>query len=193
MGKKVLIIQGHPDPEGKHFGRALAEAYAHGAGEGGHEVRVIEVAKLDFPLLRTKEEFEQGTPPKSIEAAQKEVLWADHLVIFFPLWLGTMPALLKGFFEQLFRYGFALGKAEEGKMARLLKGRSARIAVTMGMPAFIYRWYFGAHGVKVLKRSILHLSGIGPIRESLIGMIEGSQAGREKWLRKMHLFGREGR
>lgn len=53
-----------------------------------------------------------------------------------------MPALLKAFFEQTFRYGFALGK-EERIPEGLLKGKSARIVVTMGMPAFIYRWYLG--------------------------------------------------
>ena len=43
----------------------------------------------------------------------------------------------------------------------------------MGMPAFIYRWYFGAHGLKSLERSIPCFVGIRPIRETLIGMIGG--------------------
>jgi putative NADPH-quinone reductase len=77
-------------------------------------------------------------------------------------------------------------------MGKLLTGKSARIVVTMGMPAFFYRFYFRAHGGKGLKRSILGLSGIKPIKESLIGMVEGSQAAREKWLAKMRVLGSEG-
>lgn len=192
MAKRILIIQGHPDPDGKRFGNALAASYAEGAREGEHEVRLIEVAKLDFPILRTKEDFERGAPPESIREAQNAITWADHLVIFFPLWLGTMPALFKAFLEQVFRYGFAIGKPNGAMMGKLLTGKSARIVVTMGMPAFFYRFYFRAHGVKGLKRSILGLSGIKPIKESLIGMVEGSQAGREKWLAKMRVLGSEG-
>jgi putative NADPH-quinone reductase len=194
MAKQIVILQGHPDPSGKRFGHALADAYIQGAREGGHAVKSIDVAKLEFPLLRTKEDFERGAPPESIREAQSQIRWADHLVIFFPLWLGTMPALLKGFFEQAFRYGFALGKPEGGKgLTRLLAGKSARIVVTMGMPAFFYRWYFRAHGVKGMARSILGLAGIRPIKESLIGMVEGSSAGREKWLVKMRVLGRKGK
>jgi putative NADPH-quinone reductase len=194
MAKQIVMIQGHPDPSGKRFGHALAGAYAEGAREGGHPVKCIDVAKLEFPILRTKEDFEEGAPPESIREAQEQIRWADHLVIFFPLWLGTMPALLKGFFEQTFRYGFALGKPEGGKgLTRMLAGKSARIVVTMGMPSVVYRWYFRAHGVKVLERSILGLAGIGPIKESFIGMVEGSSAGREKWLAEMRTLGRGGK
>jgi putative NADPH-quinone reductase len=104
-----------------------------------------------------------------------------------------MPALVKAFLEQLFRPGFAM-VYQEGRMPKkLLKGKSARIVVTMGMPAFFYRWYFHAHGVKGLEQSVLRFAGIGPIKENLIGMVEGSSAGREKWLAKMGAFGREGR
>ena len=194
MAKQIVILQGHPDPSGKRFGHALADAYTEGARDGGHAVKSIDVAKLEFPLLRTQEDFERGAPPESIREAQSQIRWANHLVIFFPLWLGTMPALLKGFFEQTFRYGFALGKPEGGKgLTRLLAGKSARIVVTMGMPAFFYRWYFRAHGVNVLERSILGLAGIRPIKESFIGTVEGSSAGREKWLVKMRALGRKGK
>jgi putative NADPH-quinone reductase len=118
---------------------------------------------------------------------------ADHLVIFYPLWMGTMPALLKAFLEQVFRPGFAYSEKAEGKgWNRLLKGKSARIVVTMGMPALIYRWYFGAHSLRSLERNILGMCGIGPIRESLIGMVEGGNARREKWLDRMYALGRKG-
>lgn len=71
MPKQIAIIQGHPDPHGNHFGHALAAAYVDGAKAAGNEVSIIEVAKLSFPLLQTKEDFEQGIPPEAIAQAQK--------------------------------------------------------------------------------------------------------------------------
>lgn len=190
MARRIAIIQGHPDPRGNHFGHALAEAYAQGAEAAGHEQRRIEVAQLDFPLLRTKEDWERGEPPAPMRQAQETIAWADHLVILYPLWGGEMLALLKAFFEQAFRPGFAF-KMEPGE--KLLAGRTARIIVTMGMPALFYRWYYRAHSLKSLERNILGFSGIGPIRASLIGMVEGSDARRRKWLETMRTLGRDGR
>ncbi len=105
-----------------------------------------------------------------------------------------MFSLVKGFLEQTFRPGFATSKVEKGRTwQRLLKGKSARIVVTMGMPAFFYRWFFRAHSLKSLERNILWFSGISPIRETLIGMVEtGDDAGRKKWLAKMRDLGGKG-
>jgi putative NADPH-quinone reductase len=83
------------------------------------------------------------------------IVSAQHLVIVFPLWHGTMPALLKAFLEQVMRPGVALEYRKHGFSRGLLAGRSVRLVVTMGMPALIYRWYFRAHGVRGLERSIL--------------------------------------
>lgn len=191
MAKRITILQGHPDPQGGHFGHLLADSYVEGAEAAGHEVRVINVTRLDFPLLRSQAEYEAGVPPVSLNQAQDDIAWADHLVIFFPLWLGSMPAVLKAFLEQILRPGFAYRLPEKGKgFEKLLKGKSAHIVITMGMPAFMYRWYFGAHGLKNLKRNILGFCGISPIRESLIGMVEGKNpTRRERWLKRMRRLG----
>lgn len=195
MPRKIALVQGHPDPSPNHYCQALAAAYIEGARAAGHEVRVIDVARLNFALIRTAEEFRDPVLPPDIQVAQDVIGWADHLVIVYPLWLGTLPALLKGFLEQVFREGFAMRFAPDGKgWKRLLKHKSARIIVTMAMPAAIYRWFFGAHGLKSLERSILRFAGIGPIRESLIGMIaiqDSQQRGR--WLNRVQELGRKGR
>lgn len=195
MPKHIVIIQGHPDAQTRHFGHALADEYAKGCEDGGHEVKRIEVAKLDFPLLRTKEDFEKGSPPDSIKQAQDAITWADHLVIIYPLWLGSMPALLKAFLEQVLRPGFAFEYQRSGGMAKkLLAGKSARIVVTMGMPAFVYRWVFFAHSLKSLKRDTFWFCGIGPVRSTLIGSIEGlTERRRDDWLDEMRGLGELGK
>ena len=194
MAAHIAIIQGHPDPRAGHFCHALADAYADGARQAGHHVSRIDVARLDFPLLRTREEWETAPPPESIRTAQAAIAEATHLVILYPLWLGSLPALLKGFLEQALRPGFAIGTVQDGnRWAKLLGGRSARIVVTMGMPAFVYRWFFGAHSLKSLERNILRFCGIGPIGETLIGNVESSGAERRaRWLERVRELGRTG-
>ncbi len=195
MAGHIAIIQGHPDARGGHFGHALAAAYAAGAGRAGHEVRTIVVAALDFPVLRDKDEWDTGAPPESIRLAQETIAWADHLLIVYPLWLGSMPALLKAFLEQVFRPGFAIARSDSGRSwKKMLAGKSARIVVTMGMPAFVYRWYFRAHSLKTLERNILGFCGIGPVSATLVGMVEGpNPTRRAKWLAKMDALGADGK
>jgi putative NADPH-quinone reductase len=60
------------------------------------------------------------------------------------------------------------------------------------MPALIYRWYFRAHGVRGLERSILGFAGMGPVRETLLGMVDAvSDAKRQRWLDRMIKYGRQ--
>jgi putative NADPH-quinone reductase len=192
MANRITIIQGHPDPTGHHLLHAMADAYAEGATTSGREVRRIEVAKLDFPLLRTQEEFETGTLPSVLTQPREDMRWAEHWVFIFPLWHGTMPALLKGFLEQMFRPGFAMEYKKAGFPKRLLAGRSARIVVTMGMPALLYRWYFGAYGLRGFERSMLSFAGIKPIRESLYGLAFANQQKRARWIEDMRRCGKQG-
>ncbi|MBB5751699.1 NAD(P)H-dependent oxidoreductase [Prosthecomicrobium pneumaticum] len=188
--KSVLVVQGHPDPAGGHLCHALADAYAAAAEEAGHRVDRIEVAALDFPLLRTKEAFEHSPLLEALVPAHEKILAADHIVIVFPLWLGTMPALFKAFLEQIMRPGVAFAYRDKALPKKLFSGRTARIVVTMGMPAALYRFFYMAHGVRGLERNILRFVGIAPVRTTLLGMVEGASRGRvEGWLAAMRRLG----
>lgn len=191
-GTRILLIQGHPDTTRRHLGHLLEDAYADGAEAAGHEVRRVRVAALDFPLLYSEEAWARGKLPPALLPAQADIGWAGHIVLFFPLWLGDMPAVLKGFLEQVARPGFAF-KGEEGGNPfghKGLAGRSARVVVTMGMPALVYRWYFRAHSVKSLERNILGFVGIAPVRETLIGMVDRlDEDGVAAWQGKLRKLG----
>ncbi len=194
MKRNILILQGHPDPNPARLGYALAEAYAQGARDAGHSLRRIEIGKLDFPMLRSKEDWTSGELPASLKPAQEAIVWSNHIVLFFPLWLGTMPALVKAFLEQVLRPGFAVQASEQGQWQRSLSGRSARVVVTMGMPAPMYRWYFFAHGVRGLERNVLAVCGLRPVRQTLIGMVDGGgRARHEKSFEKMRALGARAR
>ena len=192
--RDILILQGHPDPAGGHLGHALAQAYADGAREAGHRVTVLNIAELDFPLLRSQAEWQHGELPAALQPAQQAIGQASHLVLFFPLWMGDMPALMKGFLEQVARPGFAFkAGATNPFAAKGLTGRSARVVVTMGMPALVYRYYFRAHSVKSLERNILGFVGIAPVHETLVGQVGSLQPDEAKaWLGKLRRLGQKG-
>ena len=69
--KHVVIVQGHPDPQHRHFCHALADAYAAGARGAGHEVVTVDVARLDFPLARSREDLASGPTPEAIRQVQE--------------------------------------------------------------------------------------------------------------------------
>jgi len=187
MPSKITIIQGHPDSSRHHLCHALADAYADAAAQAGHSVVRVRIAGIEFPLLRTAEEFNSGTPPASLKPAVDAIVAADHIVLIFPLWLGTMPALVKGFLEQVMRPGVAGAK-------KLLAGRSAHIVVTMGMPAWLYQTFFCSHGIRGLRRSVFKFAGFSPVRTTMFGMIENaSDAKKSRWLGTMRRNGAKAR
>ena len=191
QSQRILLIQGHPDASVRHLGHSLEDAYAQGAEAAGHTVRRVHVATLDFPLLKTQKDWMEGTLPLALQSAQSDVAWAQHVVLFFPLWMGDMPALLKGFLEQVARPGFAFQAQSANPMGqKMLTGRSARIVVTMGMPALVYRWYFRAHSIKSLERNILGFVGFSPVHATLIGMVDSlGEAGVQKWKTQLGKLG----
>jgi putative NADPH-quinone reductase len=191
MGKHILIIQGHPDGAHHHLCHALAWAYADGARAAGHSVETIDAAHLAFPLLSDPRQWQDDDAPAELRPAQEAIVRADHLVLVYPLWLGDMPARLKGFLEQVLRPGFALARQPANPMrSGLLGGRSARVIVTMGMPASVYRWFYGAHGLQLLRRNILAFVGIRPVSATLVGMAGAMPSGRVAgWCKRMEGLG----
>ena len=167
----VLIVQGHPDKQGTHLCHAIAEEYKNAAQANGHDVKVITIANEEIPYLRSKVEWEGTELPEVAVAGQAAINWANHIVMIYPLWMGDVPAILKAWIEQVLRQGFAFTMDKRGWHAAL-KGKSARVIVTMGMPGFAYKWYFLAHSLRSLDRNILKFCGIKPVRWSIFGNAE---------------------
>lgn len=190
MPRRILILQGHPDPDPARLCRRLADAYADGAANAGHAVDRIDAAAATFPGVRSQAQFKAPATAPDVIAAQAALARADHLVLLFPLWLGTLPGGLKSFLEEVLRPEVAFRYRDDGLPQRLLKGRSARLVVTMGMPAAVYRWWYGAHGVRGIERNMLGFVGLAPVRRTLIGSVEGlGAAGCERWCERMRRLG----
>lgn len=187
---KIVIIVGNPLTSS--YSEALGKAYLRGAESGGHEAKLVVLAGMTFdPILR--EGYRRLQPLEAdLAIAHEAFIACDHVVFVFPLWLGDMPALMKGFLERLVQPDLLTIQASGGKASwKFFKGKSARVIMTMGMPGWFYRWYFGAHALKLLKRNILNFTGISPVRSAIYGMIEAvGIEKRAQWLRDVEELGR---
>ncbi len=191
MEKKILIVRGHPDRESGHFCDGIVEAYRAGAEAGGHSVRTLDIAKLDLPYLRSDALWKQEATNQDIRDAQGDITWAEHLVFVYPLWMGDMPAMLKSFLEQASCGGFMMSVDDKGHWRQGLKGKSARIIVTMGMPALAYRFFFLSHSLKSFERNILKFAGVRPVRSTIIGSVDRGLAYRQEWLETIRRLGNQ--
>lgn len=187
--RRILLINGHPDAGGGHLAARLAEAYERGAMAAGHAVERLDVGALQFPVLRSRADYLTSDLPPDIRKAQAAVKAADHLVLLFPIWFGGPPAYLKAFFEQLLREGPSLSRPQAA-LYSLLTGRSARVIVTMGAPTPLYRLALGGHGVSSLTRGLLWMSGVSPLRETLLGGAHAAPRSKvDAWSRKVEALG----
>lgn len=153
---KVLLVFAHPEP--RSLAGSLRDVAIEALTALGHEVQVSdlyemrwrsEVARPDFPTLSDGERlrvasasgtaFANGRLTPDVRAEQDKLLWADLLILQFPLWWYSMPAILKGWIDRVYAYGFAYGVGEysdnhwgnrfgEGTLA----GKRAMLVVTTG-------------------------------------------------------------
>jgi putative NADPH-quinone reductase len=191
MNGRILVILGHP--RGDSLCGALAGAYEKGARSAGAEVRRINVAELEFDALGTQGENMAPDPEPDILATQEAIRWAKHLVFVYPIWWGTMPALLKAFLERCLTRGFAIEFPDRPPYWEpMLQGRSARLINTMNTPPLYYRWVMRAPDRQVMQRSILGMCGISPVAITSFGPVRGATAGKlEEWLAQTRRLGEQ--
>jgi len=189
MSKKILVILGQPQRHS--YGGALVKAYADGAREAGAEVKELYLGDLKFDPLSTPTLAHPTELEPDLKSAQEAIKWADHLVFVYPIWWGTIPALLKGFIERTFLPGFAVHFREHSIWwDKLLTGKSARLIVTLNTPSWYYRWVLGQPGHKTMKKTILEFCGVKPVRITEIGSIKGSTEEKRKgWIEQVRRLG----
>ncbi|GGF93108.1 NAD(P)H dehydrogenase (quinone) [Paenibacillus albidus] len=192
MKKNIAVIIGHP--YAKSYCNSLAAAYTKGAVASGATVRTIDLSEISFePNLKYGYTKRTELEPDLL-AAQETIRWADHLVFVYPTWWGTMPAILKGFFDRVLLPGFAYKTKPNSVMTeKLLTGKTARLLVTMDAPGWYYRLVLRGAGHRIMKQAILNFCGIKPVRITQIGTVKTSKPEvREKWLSKIEAMGRRG-
>lgn len=178
----MLLLLAHPRRDS--LCGALADAYAEGALLAGADLRRIDLAALDFAPNVTEVSPRDQVPEDGLRAAMEAIVWAEHIVIVFPTWWGTMPAVLKAFLDRALVPGFAFADREHGEgWVRLLAGRSAHLITTMDTPPWVYRWIYRSPGLNGLAKATLGFCGIAPARRTIFGPVKDSDpATRAAWL-----------
>lgn len=186
---KILIINGHPDPQS--YCKALSESYAEGARKSGGTVEMIDLSEIEFnPNLRYGYRQRTELEPDLLKA-QELIRWADHLVFVYPTWWGTMPAVMKGFFDRVFLPGFVIKYRDNSPLwDKLLKGKSAQLIVTSDTPRLYNILVYRESGHRIMKSNILKFTGVSPVRVTEISPIRKStDEFRQKWLDKVNKMG----
>ncbi len=187
--KRILIINGHPDKESFNF--ALSEAYKQGAAQSDAEIKEITIRELDFnPNLQFGYRKRTELEPDLLEA-QDKLKWADHLVWIYPVWWGSVPAMMKGFLDRVLLPGFAFNKRVDSLWwDKCFTGKTARIICTMDQPAWYYRLVYGSPSHHAMKKVTMHYIGVKKVRITAIGPIRLSKEEfRAKWLKKVEKLG----
>ena len=172
--KKIFILLGNEDKDS--FSGALADSYEEGARAAGHEVRRLNIGDLSFdPLLHKGYKVIQELEDDLLRV-QRLMRWAEHVVIFYPNWWGTMPAILKGMFDRMFLPGFAFRFRKTGilksvRWEKLLRGRSATVCITMNYKPIVARLLFGDNSNEIT-RNILGFAGFSPVHLMKFGPVE---------------------
>jgi NAD(P)H dehydrogenase (quinone) len=152
----VLIVYAHPEP--RSLNGSLKDFAVRRLQAAGHEVQVSDLYAMNWkavldasdsldrdpearfdPSLDSKRAYAAGRQSSDIAAEQEKLRWADTLILQFPLWWFSMPAILKGWVERVYAYGLAYGVGEhsdarwgdrygEGNLA----GKRAMLVVTTG-------------------------------------------------------------
>ncbi len=188
--KNILIINGHPDKESFCF--ALGESYKKGADATGAECKLVHLIDLQFnPILTSGYRKISELEPDLIKM-QEAILEANHLVFVYPNWWSTFPAILKGFFDRVFLPGFAFKYRENSPFwDKLLKGKTARLIVTMDTPKWYY-WLINKNaGHNAIKVGVLEFCGVKPVKITSFEPIKSSDdKKRRQWLQEVETLGK---
>lgn len=189
--KNILVLCAHPDKES--YSGMMADHYQAAAEDVGHIVQRVNIGELNFdPILHKGYKEIQPLEPDLV-ALQEKFLWANHIVIVYPNWWCTMPAILKGLFDRFWLPGFAFNFNKQTKqIEKHLKGRTGRVIILSGTHSPFKTWWQFGDFTNEIQYGILEFAGIrtgvsafGPC-EKVDDKIRG------KWLKEVEDMARKG-
>ncbi|XEC96519.1 NAD(P)H-dependent oxidoreductase [Paenibacillus tarimensis] len=169
---KHLVVYAHPNPDS--FNHAIVETTVRALQDKGHEVTVRDLYAINFqPVLKSRdtEAMKAGQTPEDIKTEQEYIAQADVITFVYPIWWTGMPAILKGYIDRVFSYGFAYAYGEQG-IDKLLTGKKGFIINTHGTPKEIYDQIGMTGGLKITSDTgIFDFTGIEPVEHLLFGSV----------------------
>jgi NAD(P)H dehydrogenase (quinone) len=187
--KKIVVICGHPDHES--FTGTVLDAYEYAAVAEGHTVRRFNLGQLAFdPILHKGYKEIQPLEPDLV-TLQTAILECDHLVIGYPNWWTTMPALLKGLFDRFWLPGFAFNfNKQTKKVEQHLGGRTARVFVLSGSHSPFKTWWKFGDYTNEIQYGILEFAGIKTTVTTYGPCERVDDACRTDWLNEVASLGK---
>ncbi len=110
--KSILPVIRHLQQAGHEVQVSDLYAMRWKAGYDADDSGAPPVGEFWRPTLDSKQAFAQGTQSADIVAEQEKLLWADTVIFQFPLWWFSMPAIMKGWIDRVYAWGFAYGVGE---------------------------------------------------------------------------------
>lgn len=188
--KRIFVLLGNPDKES--FSGSVASTYVEAAERAGHEVKRMNINDLRFdPILHKGYKEIQALEPDLI-AVQEAWKWADHVVIVYPNWWCTMPAILKGMFDRMFLPGFAFNfDKQTKKIIRRLTGKTARVIVLAGTHSPFMTWLKFGDFTNEIRYGILEFAGMKANVSTYGPCDRVSPEKRATWLKEIEKLGRK--
>lgn len=187
--KKIVLICGNPDVD--TFTGSVLDHYQAAAQDAGHEVARFNLGQMKFdPILWKGYKEIQPLEPDLIHL-QEAITACDHVVIAYPNWWCTMPALLKGLFDRIWLPGFAFNfNKQTKKIEKHLAGKTARVIILSGSHTpFKTWWQFGDY-TNEIQFGILEFAGI-TTSVSAYGPCERvGDVCRNKWIKEIESLGK---
>ncbi|SDW85769.1 NAD(P)H-dependent oxidoreductase [Paenibacillus sp. PDC88] len=181
---KHLIIYAHPVQES--FNHRICQTVQQTLEKSGHTVAVRDLYALNFDPVLSEQEmadcYAGEAPKEEVLKEQQYILDADSLIFIYPIWWAGMPAILKGYIDRVFSYGFAYAYNEDGQLIRMLTDKHSLIINTHGSSAAHYDQIGMTDGLRVTAGAgILEFVGTQPVGHLLFGdMDDASEAQKEQ-------------
>lgn len=194
MNQNILVILGHPNPNS--YCAKLAETYSEAAKKTGLNVTLLKLRdlKFDYNLNFGYDKNKKQELEPDIILSQTLIQKATHLVFVYPSWWASMPAILKAWIDRVFLPGFAFSYQKHSPFPKqLLKGKTARIIITMDAPTWYYKWFNRSPGVQLLKHGTLEFCGIKPVKVTYFDKIKFRDSETlNQWIKKTERLGSKG-
>ena len=190
--KKIVIICGHPNADS--YTGALLDHYQAAAELAGHEITRFNLGELKFdPILHNGYREIQPLEPDLVKI-QEAIKECDHLVIGYPNWWTSMPALLKGMFDRMWLPGYAFNFDKvTKKVQRHLSGKTARVFVLSGSNSPFKTWWNYGDYTNEIQYGILEFAGL-KTEVSTYGPCEKvDDLCRTKWVQDAEALGKVGK
>ncbi|MGV8831919.1 MAG: NAD(P)H-dependent oxidoreductase [Devosia sp.] len=185
---RIYLLMAHPDRDS--FDNAIADTYQAAALAAGHQLLRQDLATMDFdPILHHGYKTIQPLEPDLVKA-QELIGWCERWVIVYPLWWGSVPALLKGFFDRTLLPGQAFTPHDKDPMwDKLLTGRSGHLLITSDAPNAWTWWAYHNADVRTVKHAVLQFCGIKPVAVTRFAEVKDStEKQRLAWLEQVRVM-----